>query len=160
MPSTTVFVGRPTCFDSEMVVLVAHDLFKAHGFHRTTIRMITQSAGVPIGTLYYWFKSKQLLYGACLEHAARCILSGANRTKADSLVHDAMAEQIRTCAITKKVLTQLYSNIAVEEQSNHTLFWTLLTLSRRRARRHWTWYREFGCIDRYNRRRLNHQRDV
>lgn len=42
-------------------------LFARCGYHGTTTRRICERAGVPLGSLHYYFESKEALYGAVLE---------------------------------------------------------------------------------------------
>ncbi|MBL7689653.1 MAG: TetR/AcrR family transcriptional regulator [Bdellovibrionaceae bacterium] len=108
VPKLPSFRGRPKVHDTHRVVLIAHALFLKYGYHGTTIRMITAEADIAIGSLYYTFRSKRLLYGACLEYAARLYQQEKPREDAKSLIHDALMEQLRYCVITKKVLRRLF----------------------------------------------------
>lgn len=108
VPKLPSFRGRPKVHDTHRVVLIAHALFLKYGYHGTTIRMITAEADIAIGSLYYTFRSKRLLYGACLEYAARLYQKKKPREDAQSLIHDALLEQLRYCVITNKVLRRLF----------------------------------------------------
>ena len=45
-----------------MLLNAARDLFMRHGYHNTTIEMITEKAGVSTGTFYLYFSAKSDLY--------------------------------------------------------------------------------------------------
>jgi len=45
-----------------MLLDAARDLFMRHGYHGTTIEMITEKAGVSTGTFYLYFSAKSELY--------------------------------------------------------------------------------------------------
>lgn len=49
---------------ADQLVLAARALFAEHGYHGTSVRAITQSAGVNLGAITYHFGSKQALYEA------------------------------------------------------------------------------------------------
>jgi len=43
------------------ILATAMDLFQTHGFEKTTMRMIAQSADMSLGAAYYYFKTKEEL---------------------------------------------------------------------------------------------------
>ena len=148
MPLLTVFIGRPAKVNQREIVEVAHSLFAKYGYHGTTIRMITEAAAVPIGTLYYWFRSKQLLYGTCLEFAARAFRNSPPLPNEKSLVFDALAERLRFCVITQKVLTRLFHSMneaATRRSERRHLERTIKALLRCRSKEYWSWYRDYGA---------------
>lgn len=148
MPLTTVFIGRPASVNRLEIIRIAHALFAKHGYHSTTIRMITEAASVTIGTLYYWFRSKQILYGTCLELAARKFVDSLPAPNEKTLVFDALAERVRYCAISQKVLTRLFQTLSGEGTSRRErrqLEQTMKSLLRCRSQRFWNWYREYGA---------------
>jgi len=51
------------------IFMAAEDLLLAHGYHATTIDRIAKQAGVSVGTVYVYFKSKERLCLALLEKA-------------------------------------------------------------------------------------------
>ena len=61
----------------ERLVVSAQELIHEQGAHRTTLAEIAERAGVPLGNVYYYFKSKDELIGAVLdsyqEQAAKLI---------------------------------------------------------------------------------------
>lgn len=69
----------------ERLVESATALFHEQGVHRTTLAGVAERADVPLGNIYYYFKTKDELVGAVLdsylEHAATLIDSfGRGRT--------------------------------------------------------------------------------
>ncbi|MEM8889533.1 MAG: TetR/AcrR family transcriptional regulator [Bacteroidota bacterium] len=44
------------------VLETSKELFKEHGFHKTSIRQITAASGIRIGTLYHFFKDKEDIF--------------------------------------------------------------------------------------------------
>ncbi len=57
----------------EQLVSAANDLFYRQGFRRTTLADIARTSGVPLGNVYYYFKTKDDLGTAVIE-ARRCEL--------------------------------------------------------------------------------------
>ena len=51
----------------ERLVDGARDLFHEQGVHRTTLAEVAERADVPVGNVYYYFKSKDELIGAVLD---------------------------------------------------------------------------------------------
>ena len=51
----------------ERLVAGARDLFHEQGVHRTTLAEVAERADVPLGNVYYYFKSKDELLGAVLD---------------------------------------------------------------------------------------------
>jgi TetR/AcrR family transcriptional regulator, transcriptional repressor for nem operon len=52
----------------ERLVEGAKALFYEHGVHRTTLAEVAERANVPLGNVYYYFKTKDELVGAVLEN--------------------------------------------------------------------------------------------
>lgn len=50
----------------EKIIDIAFDLFLEHGYEDTTIRMITEKAGIHIGSLYYLFPNKESILQAMM----------------------------------------------------------------------------------------------
>jgi AcrR family transcriptional regulator len=48
----------------ERIVAAALELFRAHGYEATTMRMVAEAAGVSLGNAYYYFENKDLLLAA------------------------------------------------------------------------------------------------
>jgi len=48
----------------------ANKLVHAHGFNQTTLADIAQEAAVPVGNVYYYFKTKEDIGHALIEHRA------------------------------------------------------------------------------------------
>jgi TetR/AcrR family transcriptional regulator, transcriptional repressor for nem operon len=51
----------------ERLVESARDLFHEQGVHRTTLAEVAERAQVPLGNVYYYFKSRDELIGAVLD---------------------------------------------------------------------------------------------
>jgi AcrR family transcriptional regulator len=51
----------------ERLVESARDLFHEQGIHRTTLAEVAERAQVPLGNVYYYFKSRDELIGAVLD---------------------------------------------------------------------------------------------
>ena len=51
-----------------MIILAAKDFFSHYGFQKTTMSEIAKKIHKAKGVLYYYFKSKEELYNAVLEH--------------------------------------------------------------------------------------------
>jgi TetR/AcrR family transcriptional regulator, transcriptional repressor for nem operon len=51
----------------ERLVESARELFHEQGVHRTTLAEVAEHADVPVGNVYYYFKSKDELIGAVLD---------------------------------------------------------------------------------------------
>ncbi|GAA3495103.1 MULTISPECIES: TetR/AcrR family transcriptional regulator [Streptomyces] len=52
----------------EQILLAALDLALEHGYQGTTMAAVSASSGLPIGSVYWHFKSKEQLFVALLEH--------------------------------------------------------------------------------------------
>ena len=55
----------------ERILLAARDIFPRHGYHGSSMAMISRQAGVSAGLIYRFFDSKQGLYEAVLEEELR-----------------------------------------------------------------------------------------
>jgi TetR/AcrR family transcriptional regulator, transcriptional repressor for nem operon len=51
----------------ERLIASARTLFHEHGVHRTTLAEVADRANVPLGNVYYYFRTKDDLVGAVLE---------------------------------------------------------------------------------------------
>ncbi|HEX4811409.1 MAG TPA: helix-turn-helix domain-containing protein, partial [Nonomuraea sp.] len=58
-------VVKPPQTRRDEVVAAAVRLFKAHGFHETTVQDLARAAGVAIGTVYVYFPSKEHVLVEC-----------------------------------------------------------------------------------------------
>ena len=47
-----------------LLIETARELFAKHGFHNTTVRMISKQANVNVAAVNYYFRSKENLYFA------------------------------------------------------------------------------------------------
>ena len=63
--SDSVEEGRPG--KRERLIASARTLFHEQGVHRTTLAEVAERADVPLGNVYYYFKTKDELVGAVLE---------------------------------------------------------------------------------------------
>jgi AcrR family transcriptional regulator len=55
----------------DRILDAARLLFARHGYHGTTTRGICELAGVPLGSLHYYFRSKEALYVSVLQEMLR-----------------------------------------------------------------------------------------
>jgi TetR/AcrR family transcriptional regulator, transcriptional repressor for nem operon len=62
--SDSVVTGTPG--KRERLIAGAKTLFHEHGVHRTTLAEVAERADVPLGNVYYYFKTKDELVGAVL----------------------------------------------------------------------------------------------
>ena len=63
--SDSVVTGRPG--KRERLIASSRTLFHEQGVHRTTLAEVAERADVPLGNVYYYFKTKDELVGAVLE---------------------------------------------------------------------------------------------
>ena len=55
----------------DRLIQTAVTLVHQQGFHHTTLADIAQQAQVPLGTVYYFFKTKEAIGEALVEHYLR-----------------------------------------------------------------------------------------
>ena len=75
-------VGRPKQGKRERLVAGARDVIHHQGVEKTTIAEIAQAADVPVGNVYYYFKTKDELVGAAIDSyasEARALLDSLDR---------------------------------------------------------------------------------
>ncbi|QNF35081.1 TetR/AcrR family transcriptional regulator [Adhaeribacter swui] len=60
----------------EVILKVGLELFANHGFHPTTIRMIAEKAGISLGLLYNYYKSKEEVLQAIFRKTLQEIQTG------------------------------------------------------------------------------------
>ena len=60
--------GRPREFDIDEAVADAIEVFRARGYHGTSVQDLTEGTGLARGSLYKAFHDKQSLFLAALEH--------------------------------------------------------------------------------------------
>ena len=60
--------GRPREFDMDEAVADAIEVFRARGYHGTSVQDLTEGTGLARGSLYKAFHDKQSLFLAALEH--------------------------------------------------------------------------------------------
>ncbi|WP_158813621.1 TetR/AcrR family transcriptional regulator [Methylocapsa sp. S129] len=60
--------GRPREFDIDAAVADAIEVFRAHGYHGTSVQDLTEGTGLARGSLYKAFHDKRSLFLAALDH--------------------------------------------------------------------------------------------
>jgi TetR/AcrR family transcriptional regulator, transcriptional repressor for nem operon len=60
--------GRPREFDIDEAVADAIEVFRAHGYHGTSVQHLTEGTGLARGSLYKAFHDKRSLFLAALDH--------------------------------------------------------------------------------------------
>jgi TetR/AcrR family transcriptional regulator, transcriptional repressor for nem operon len=60
--------GRPREFDIDEAVADAIEVFRAHGYHGTSVQDLTEGTGLARGSLYKAFHDKRSLFLAALDH--------------------------------------------------------------------------------------------
>jgi TetR/AcrR family transcriptional repressor of nem operon len=60
--------GRPREFDIDAAVADAIEVFRAHGYHGTSVQDLTDGTGLARGSLYKAFHDKRSLFLAALDH--------------------------------------------------------------------------------------------
>ena len=65
--------GEPRPGKRERLVAGARDVFHRQGVEKTTIADIARAADVPVGNVYYYFKTKDELVAAAIDSHARAI---------------------------------------------------------------------------------------
>ena len=82
------------------IVDVALDLFRRHGFERTTMREIAGKAGVSLGSAYYYFESKESLVMAFYERAMDGMAPGIEAALKNATKFDKCLEAILSVKFT------------------------------------------------------------
>jgi AcrR family transcriptional regulator len=77
---------------AQKIVAAAARLFAHHGFHRTGMRAISQAAGVSIGGIYHYFRSKEEILLAIVREEVEARLSFLEELRRQDLP---VPEQIR-----------------------------------------------------------------
>lgn len=72
--------GRPREFDVEEAVRDAIEVFRAHGYHGTSVHDLEAGTGLARGSLYKAFHDKRSLFLAALEHYTEASLHRLNET--------------------------------------------------------------------------------
>lgn len=78
----------------DLLLRAAGPIFAKHGFHATTVRQITQAAGVNLAAINYHFRDKQELYVQVLIHAhqasakmSEASISGTPEERLEAFIH-------------------------------------------------------------------------
>src|SRR5579875_855408 len=72
--------GRPREFDLEEALDDAIEVFRARGYHGTSVQDLTEGTGLARGSLYKAFHDKRSLFLAALEHYTSGVLQRLNET--------------------------------------------------------------------------------
>lgn len=62
--------GDPMPDKRTRLIRAANQIVYEHGFHQTTLARIASAAKVPLGNVYYYFKTKEAIGGAVIEDRA------------------------------------------------------------------------------------------
>lgn len=90
------------------IILTSERLFKENGYSNTSVDAIITEIGVAKGTFYYYFKSKEKVLEAIVEHSLEQIIE-----MAEHIANDASKD-----ALTKMQLLLTGSNIGGEDSKN------------------------------------------
>jgi TetR/AcrR family transcriptional repressor of nem operon len=74
--------GRPREFDIDEAVADAIEVFRAHGYHGTSVQDLTEGTGLARGSLYKAFHDKRTLFLAALDHYTAASLQRISDTLA------------------------------------------------------------------------------
>ncbi len=103
----------------DQIIAAARNIFNRFGFRKTTMDEIAQSLGKGKSSIYYYFKSKEEIYEAVIEHEAGFLRQEV--TKAISQVDDP-AEKLKTYVLTRmktfRKVTNYYDAIRSEVVSH------------------------------------------
>ena len=104
----------------ERLIQAANTLIHRKGFHRTTLADIAKQADVPLGNVYYYFKTKEDICATVIDERKKalsntldiCCKKTDPRTALKKLVKDTMneAEQIAECGCAYAGLCQELDN--------------------------------------------------
>jgi TetR/AcrR family transcriptional regulator len=76
------------------ILKAAEAVFAKHGFDGATTGEIARRAGMPKANLHYYFRTKQALYAAILDHILDVWLDAMDEIRADAEPADALARYI------------------------------------------------------------------
>ena len=109
-------------FDTkERLLNIATDLFAKHGYNAVSVRMVTQKAKINVSAISYYFKGKDGLYQAVLEHQLEMIikiLEVAKQNKSESPLEKLSYYAEQVAVIHKK--RPLLSRFMTSEIANPT----------------------------------------
>ena len=95
----------------------AKDLYHQQGFHRTTLANVAAAAGIPLGSLYYYFRSKDALAHAVIQAHAADIQSWFHELDLLSTPQQRLAEMLAATTNHAEVFVRYgcpYGTLAVE----------------------------------------------
>jgi TetR/AcrR family transcriptional repressor of nem operon len=75
--------GRPREFDIDEAVADAIEVFRARGYHGTSVQDLTEGTGLARGSLYKAFRDKRSLFLAALDHYTAAALQRVGDTLAE-----------------------------------------------------------------------------
>lgn len=61
----------------EAVLMTAAKIFSTRGYHRTSLDLVAKQLNITKPTLYYYFKNKEALLAACMQHGLEMVDNGA-----------------------------------------------------------------------------------
>lgn len=89
-------VERPAVSKRERFAVSAAELFYRHGVHGTTLADVAAAAGIPVGNVYYYFRTKDQLIEAAIDaHLDRLHKTTADLNSLPSAA-DRLKELVRT----------------------------------------------------------------
>ena len=122
----------------EQIVCVADDLFKAHGFRKTSVTDIAREIGVSSAYLYRFFKSKQAIGEAVcaralssMDNAIRAVAerdqSATQRLREmlQTLVHEGLRLFLKERRMHDIVVVSIENQWAVTEEHNRVVYETI-----------------------------------
>ena len=71
--------GRPREFDIDEAVADAIEVFRARGYHGTSVQDLTEGTGLARGSLYKAFHDKRSLFLAALDHYTAAVAATGRR---------------------------------------------------------------------------------
>ena len=80
--------GRPREFDLDDALRDASEVFRAHGYHGTSVQDLTEGTGLARGSLYKAFRDKRTLFLAALDQS----IAGSLQRIGDNLAQPGSAK--------------------------------------------------------------------
>jgi AcrR family transcriptional regulator len=88
----------------EALIDAAASLAHRHGFAATTLAMVAETSGVPLGNVYYYFKTKEALADAVLERRVAELDETLARCSAESGPAEQLCELLETLRLSAEVV--------------------------------------------------------